>query len=101
MPEIKGFRLLKPFGTYKVDKMYDHFGGLVSGLVNADADQILFTDTTYFKPVYVRDKKAVRTYSREEFINGLIMFHNEQAAMPKKSTWHNEYILRWFKKNIK
>lgn len=43
--EIK-FKLLKPIGIYKKGKVFDCFGGLVSGVGGID-----FTNTEYFKPI--------------------------------------------------
>lgn len=46
------FKLQKPLGTWKAGRVFDSFGGIVSGVRCDKTGQIVnFTDTEYFKLV--------------------------------------------------
>lgn len=46
------FKLIKPLGTWKAGKVFDSFGGLVSGVkCDKTGKSVSFTDKEYFKLV--------------------------------------------------
>lgn len=69
--KIVGFKLKKKIGNKAVGTVFDHFGGLVSGV-----DGINFTNKEYFEPAYdlTEDSKEVTlgvgNGSGKSFVNG-------------------------------
>ena len=50
------FRVIKQFSDVKVGKVYDSFGGLVSGVNFGNDESVSFSDSEYFKLVQARKK---------------------------------------------
>lgn len=95
MAILKGYKLLKPYANYKVGKLYDTYGGLVSGLYMSGLPKIHFSDATWFKPVYSRTKKTtVLFYTHEEVSN--ILEHVSEGFLMKG--WSQYDMRKWFNK---
>jgi hypothetical protein len=60
-----GFVLLKPIGHFKKGKVFESFGGLVSGVAVGEGTQIKFSDPEWFRPKKIKAPKSHRIEGKE------------------------------------